>query len=235
MKRFLLFSVVVFFGFNVFASEFVPTDPSSVERKPRRKIDSYQTLQISPTRSGSGSFISRITPEASVIGSTFTGTMASESFGAKTGFGAGILVDLGRSSYVFETGLLYRRLGTEVSGFYTDQNFIWSLNYLSLPLAMKYFFRGQDLTSLYLKLGVMPSMLLSEDMALGSTQQWTATYNNSVDLSGIIGVGVKVALSHSADLILEATYNPGLTRAFGPDTPFYNTSVAFTSGVALRL
>ena len=162
-----------------------------------------------------------------------------------TGMLIGGAVDLFRfgGNWTFETGLQYKQMGTSVG------NNSLTMNYITVPLAAKYYFGGERETGFYAKGGMVPGINVahSETTTVGG-QSNTADIQdaNTLDLGIMVGVGGKLQLSRSIDLLLEADYVRGITSLYGPNAfnnngatqgvPSINdTSIVFLTGVSLGM
>jgi hypothetical protein len=183
-------------------------------------------------RKSSTSKVSRIIPQASVLVSNFT--RSGESANSKTGFGIGAVADIGHSDFVFETGLLYRQLGAAGSTDLVD--IVVNLNYLTVPIVGKYYFSGQNTNSAYIKLGLLPSILVSKEATASALGLSASTSNFDVktfDLGPVAGLGGKIGMNDTTSMIIEANYYRGLTKI--TESEIYNSAFTLTAGIALDL
>lgn len=183
------------------------------------------------TSSSPERFVRRIMPQASVVFSQVQGADAGDYYG-RNGFTAGALVDLGGGDLVVETGALYREMGLIRQSGGPALN----VQYLSFPVAAKYYFFGQESTSPYVKGGAMGSTLLSQNA--NNSPGYTGTQFNvaarSWELSALAGVGGKFYLSPGADALVEMSYIRAID-SLTPDASIYSASVNLTAGIAISL
>jgi hypothetical protein len=192
---------------------------------------------IERTASSADRFVRRLIPQMSVIITDAGGTSnaAGSTYVTRNGFTAGALMDLGTGTHlVMESGLLYRQVGAS-----NDNNLFGNTNfnarYLSVPLAAKFYFGGQEVGGLYLKAGVMGSALLGSDTSYSAGALNTTNVNGQQwNLSAIAGVGLKTYLTAGSDLVLEAGYLRDLTSVY-TDQDVYNASYAATAGLSINL
>ena len=176
---------------------------------------------------------SRIIPEISFISATLTGESAQD-VNNKNGFGIGLLMDLGHSNAVLETGVMYRQLGT-FSNPPASIGSTLNLNYLSLPLIGKYYFSGQEESSAYIKAGFMPSLLVAKSV---ENDVYSTSYIrgiNSFDIQATVGLGGKIAIDGGTDFILEADYARGLFNIDAEGGSIYNSSFTVLAGLGISL
>jgi hypothetical protein len=194
--------------------------------------NSGQIQTEAPRRSSSEErIIRRINPQAGLIWSEYRGTDNKVYFGSN-GFSAGATLDLfGTQKMVFETGLLYRQRNASAdSGFGTTT---FTARYLSVPADLKYYFNGQENTSLYIKAGAMGSNLLDSNTTRtvsGSTVNFNA---DQWELDGITGLGLKFYLSPSTDLFVEADYQRPWSNMFNGNYAYSALSANAGFGVNL--
>lgn len=186
----------------------------------------------------------RVVPTASIIVSDFVGGEAHKyEHDPKVGVGLGATLEIGRENLVFETGLLYRQQG--ISQKISDVEVVVHADYMSLPLAAKYYFNGQDVSSFYLKGGLLPALLVSKKVVgktLNFRMERSDYFMTNFELGAIAGLGGKINLSSNAALILEANYSRGITKSEIGETQqaaaaqdFYNSAFAFTGGVSIEI
>ncbi len=175
-------------------------------------------------------FFRRIMVEGSLVNAGWEGGDTSR-YSRPNGYAVGILFDLiGTEKLVLETGALYRQLGTTVENGLGDNSF--TANYISVPLSAKYYFSGQESTSLYLKAGAMGSTLLSNNTIYAT--RTTQVGPNKWETAVLAGVGVKFNLASSTDLLLEANYTRAIDSVFS-DQNIYRSDLAAALGVAVNL
>jgi hypothetical protein len=153
-----------------------------------------------PASSFSATSARRFIPTLAYTVSEFHGSTSANTR-SQTGLNAGVLVDLAnRSDLVLETGFLFRRLGI---GAHT-------LSFLSIPAHFKYYFSGEEYTSPYIKLGLVPSILAEAEEIPGQTSTINTSFQN-FELSGSAGLGGKFHLKKGMDAIVEISYGRALT------------------------
>jgi opacity protein-like surface antigen len=168
--------------------------------------------------------------EASLSNIGFQGDDSTR-YSSANGYSAGALVDLlGTSNLVLETGVLYRQLGTTYKNGLGDNRF--TANYISVPISAKYYFSGQEVTSLYLKAGVMGSTLISDNTVYATPT--TRIGARSWETAFLAGVGVKVNLSDVSDLIVEGDYSRSIESVFN-NASIYRSDLSAALGFAVNL
>lgn len=179
---------------------------------------------------GSEHFLRRVIVEGSLLSAGYQGGDSSR-YSKPNGYSAGLMLDLlGNGNLVLEAGALYRELGVDIDSGLGNNKF--TANYISVPVSAKYYFAGQEATSVYVKGGLMGSTLLSNNRAYTSpTRQIGA---RSWETSLLAGVGYKVQLSSMTDILIEANYTRSIDTIF-PDTNIYRSDLVGTLGLALNL
>jgi len=170
------------------------------------------------------------------------------------GFGAGILVDVGHSNFVFETGLLYHQMGSKLKINIESNlnngsaNSELKLEYLAIPLVAKYNFSGARRTGIFIKGGLLPSLLLDAkekssyskralESGLTSSDSTTKSIKNDlkeIDVLGTLGAGININMSPSSVFLFDASYNYGFTQ-ITKDKDFKNEGFLFLLGAAFTL
>lgn len=225
-------------------------------------LTSYALEIAKTTEPEQAPLIGRITPSVSLILSRFShldkNSFASPYQGTRLGVGAGATVDIGRSNLVLETGLLYQQLGSDdssipmvggvVAAFSGDPTL--TLDYLAIPIEAKYYFRGQQKSSWYVKGGLIPSFLVSkqakissqvfgyQDGSFGWHEKTTSTNNVSaydLYLPVVVGIGGKMNVSDNTAIILETTYQYSMTPIFIDSPNSTISAVSFTTGLDIAL
>jgi hypothetical protein len=124
-----------------------------------------------------------------------------------------------------------------------------TMNYITVPLAAKYYFGGERETGFYAKGGVVPGINVAHSMtttAQGQSNTVDIQDVNTLDFGVLVGVGGKLQLGGNTDLLLEADYVRGITSLYGPNTQFIggqtqgvpsfnDTSIVFLTGVSLGM
>lgn len=191
--------------------------------------------------------LSQLTPEFFFTGSILDGEDTNEVDGQRTGVGAGARLDIGTGDLVFETGILYRQMGG-VAHLYTPEearkkgitNRLESeieLNYLSIPLMVKYFFNGRANSGFYTRTGLQPSFLIYREARLRDTNAMSVkdlSHINDFDLIGAVGMGFQIPLNDATFAVFEGTYLRGFTSVFD-NTALYHNGFSGTFGIGLLL
>ncbi len=227
--------------------------PQSKAKRTTQTVASDTSASFAPTETRLTSsmaptnpldILGRMTITSSVIDSGFTGGDASK-FENSTGFGAGILADIGHNHLVLETGLLYRQLGAKTKD--KDIGLSISADYLAVPIVTKYYYGSLDGNSVYAKAGLMPALLMSKRFTTPTNASADKYPMNDLDLGAVIGVGGKVAINQKTAVIFEASYTGGLTKVFTPvtitenkqpkidDPGIYNKAFAILGGLVFEM
>ncbi len=176
-------------------------------------------------------FFRRVILTGSLVNAGYQGGGSSR-YNNANGYSAGVLLDLaGTSNLVLETGALYRHLGTTVDNGLARDN-AYTANYLSVPITAKYYFNGQENTSFYAKAGLMGSTLVSDNTAYIAPTTKIGARSWEASLLG--GLGFKVNVASSSDLLIEADYNRSIQSVF-PGTDIYRSDLTGSLGVAFNL
>ncbi len=178
----------------------------------------------------SGRFLRRLIIEGSLVNAGYQGGDTSR-YKKPNGYSAGLLLDLvGTANLVIETGVLYRQLGTSLENSVEDRDF--TANYISVPVSAKYYFGGQEGTSLYAKAGVMGSTLISNNSLY--TTPTTKIGARRWETSLLAGLGFKLNVATATDVLVEADYARAFESVF-PDTDIYRSDFSGTLGLAFAL
>ncbi len=177
----------------------------------------------------------RLIPQAALILSDYRGSDSSR-YQNRNGFSIGALLDLGSGyNLVGETGLLFRQLNAASQ--YGAWNTNYSYNYLSVPIAAKYYFSGQENTSLYVKAGAMGSTQVSQSTttSAGSAGPVYSVNDQNFEVSALGGIGAKFYISQDTDFIVEGNYSRDVNTIFMTGNGIYNASLNLSAGVTVNL
>jgi opacity protein-like surface antigen len=175
-------------------------------------------------------FVRRIMVEGSLANAGYQGDTEGR-YSKPNGYTAGILADLiGSDKMVLETGVLYRQFGTDYASGIGPNTF--TANYISVPLAAKYYFRDQEETSFYMKGGVMGSTLISDNRLYETaTSQFGA---RAWETAFLVGLGMKFNLTAATDLLVEADYSRSIDSVFN-NYSVYRSDISGALGLAINL
>ncbi len=166
----------------------------------------------------------RITPELSLISSTFVGSDANDAK-AITKISLGGTIDIGEGNLVTETGILFRQIGATETPTVNSKpmDVETDLNYMSVPITAKYYFSNQHDSSFFAKAGFAPSLLVGNKL-INATQgpNFRNSDPNSFAVDGIVGLGGKYQFNSQIGLVLEVSY-------WRAATPVYSGSSVYTS------
>jgi hypothetical protein len=175
-------------------------------------------------------FVRRLIVEGSFANAGYQGG-DSPRYSSPNGYAAGGVADLlGSNELVLETGVLYRQFGTNYSNGLGNNSF--TANYISVPVDAKYYFSGQEATSLYLKLGVLGSTLISNNNYYPTPT--TQIGAKAWETAALGGIGAKFAMTSATDVIVEADYARALDSVFDGYN-VYRSDFIGSVGVALNL
>jgi len=175
-------------------------------------------------------FFRRLIVEGALVNAGTEGGDISR-YSKPNGYSAGVLFDLlGTQELVLETGVLYRQFGTTVENSFGDNSF--TANYISVPVSAKYYFNGQENTSPYLKAGAMGSTLISNNTIYASRTLQLGP--NAWETALLAGLGIKVNLTSSSDLLIEADYTRSLDSVF-TNQNVYRSDLGAALAVAVNL
>jgi hypothetical protein len=235
MKNIVLILVFSFAMYGVQAFAAVQSSETS----------STRAKSSSRIRSSGPHSIKRLIPQFSLIVSNFAGD-SSEGFNNKTGFGAGVTAEIGSSKMVVETGLLYKQSGAKApfdylqnGGGVATTDLHVDLAYLGIPLLGKYYFSGQQSDSLYLKGGLIPSLVVAKSISLemnGQSFSESGFEMNGFDLAATIGLGGRFNVNPASDLLIEVSYARSFTQTGLVGAPdLFNSGVSVTAGLGIGL
>lgn len=147
------------------------------------------------------------------------------------GLSVGGLADFGSGMFTLETGLLYNQFGGKNSLVQVN------LNYLSVPVAGKFNFMGNPDKTAFLKLGVLPSFLMSQSASLaGQSFSGSDVGAKSFDLPLIVGVGGAIPVARNMSIVIEADYLRGLMNINGDgDGTARNEGFMIGTGISIGL
>lgn len=185
---------------------------------------------ISRQSSSPARAVRRIIIEGSLVNAGYEGGDSSR-YSQPNGYSAGILFDLfGTAKMVLETGALYRQLGTTIDNGLGSNSL--TANYISVPVSAKYYFNGQENTSLYMKAGAMGSTLISNNTyyATPTTQIGARAWETAL----LAGLGLKFNLGANSDLLVEADYTRALDSLFAGSS-VYRSDLSAALGLAFNL
>lgn len=164
----------------------------------------------------------RILPQIGGALSSITGEGTGDAKN-RVGLHVGATADFGSSDFVIESGLLYRQLGANAGQGDSEL----TANYLSVPVFAKYYFQGFDETSLYVKGGLLASVLVYKEQRGGRAI-------NDFDFGPSAGIGAKFPAGSSSEFFVEANYYRGLIQLWENGSQ-YNSSLALMGGFSLAL
>lgn len=124
-----------------------------------------------------------------------------------TGVSIGALGEFG-GTIAFQTGLLYNQFGGKSS---SGDDQIVNLDYLSIPLFLKYNAMGSADRSLYVRAGFMPGFLVSKDAQYSSGFSTNDLTVKSFDLPVVIGFGGAIPVAPRVAITLGADWVHSLT------------------------
>lgn len=177
-----------------------------------------------------------VTPELSVISSTFVGGGSNDAKSI-TKISVGGTIDIGESNLVTETGVLYRQIGAgeTVSIKSTATDVETDLNYLTVPIAAKYYFNNRHESSFFAKVGFAPSLLVGNDII--ETTHGPNVRNEdprAFAVDGLVGLGGKYQITEQVGIVLEVSYWRGLTSVYS-GANVYTSNFVNTIGFNINL
>jgi hypothetical protein len=122
-----------------------------------------------------------------------------------TGVSAGALAEVG-GTIAFQTGVMYNQFGSRTGG---DQAI--DLDYVSVPLFLKYNALGTAEKSLYLRGGFMPGFLISQDTRYQTYRKDDAGIQ-SFDLPVVVGFGGAIPVAPRIAVTLGLDWVHSLTN-----------------------
>lgn len=178
----------------------------------------------------------RITPELSLISSTFVGSDANNAKSI-TKISLGGTIDIGEGNLVTETGILFRQIGASETPTINSKplDVETDLNYMSVPVAAKYYFSNQHDSSFFAKVGIAPSLLIGNKLA-SATQgpNFRNSDPNSFALDGLVGLGGKYQITSQIGIVLEASYWRAATPVYSGSS-IYTSNFVNTLGININL
>jgi hypothetical protein len=151
-----------------------------------------------------------ILPDGITLSLTPEFALSESSIGANSkllsGSGMGVASEISKGHLGLESGLQIIQYGSVNDS--NAPNADLRLNYISLPIALKYYFRGEARNDAFLKLGASASWLASQS---GATPNMGV---NNFETESAIGLGGKFAIdSKGHSITVELDYVSGLSDA----------------------
>lgn len=196
--------------------------------------ENSNTTSTENTASSPHRLVRRIMPQVQLIYSNYQSD-ATTNYINKQGWGAGALFDFGTAQHlVLESGLLYRELNGGFQNTYGSTTY--TFDYLSLPVAAKVYFSGQENTSFYLKAGAMASTQTASNVVYSPGYAGSAQSVNgrAWEFAGLGGAGMKFVLTPQSDIFIEADYSRPTDILFTTATG-YNAAWNLGAGFGLNL
>jgi hypothetical protein len=233
-RYFIAFATIYFLGRVAFAATDVTNISPVRASKNSSAVVSTRASQESKTILG----FSRLTPQIGIYNTRFVGSGVNSA--DQYNMAIGTLGDLGDGNAVFETGLLYRGVGSyaqrEIRGIIFDSSEI-NLHYLSIPFVSKIYLDREALVTPYFKFGLLGSALIArqEKLYLDNKAKTNSgrDFLSSIDdleLAFFTGIGTAVKIAKETGITLEVSYLQGLTSVV-PGQDIYNSALGVTGGV----
>jgi len=144
------------------------------------------------------------------LGFNFANVSGIEDFEQRTGLSAGFFAGARLGDKLgFQIDALYSQQGAEVGDTYSDIVQDFNLDYISIPVVVKYYITD----NLNIHAGPQMGILLNDETSVLS-QTFDAIETDTVDWLGSLGIGLDLPLGLRA----EARYSFGLTRVNGSVT-----------------
>ena len=144
------------------------------------------------------------------LGFNFANVSGIEDFEQRTGLSAGLFAGARLGDKLgFQIDALYSQQGAEVGDTYSDIVQDFNLDYISIPVVVKYYITE----NLNIHAGPQMGILLNDETSVLS-QTFDAIETDTVDWLGTLGIGLDLPLGLRA----EARYSFGLTRVNGSVT-----------------
>ncbi len=190
-----------------------------------------ESVSVTPRDSSSPDrFVRRAIVQASLANAGLEGGDSTR-YTKPNGYTAGLLFDLvGQDNLVLETGVMYRQFGTSIDDGLGENKL--TANYISVPISAKYYLSSQELSSLYIKGGVMGSTLTSDNTLYSTPTRRIGA--RSWESAVLAGLGAKINLTDSTDMVLEANYNRALDSLYD-DSTVYRSDLSAALGFAVNL
>lgn len=158
---------------------------------------------------------------------------------ASDSFLGGVMADLGRGRWQFETGLLYVRTGIKrevntAGVFGVGENYMEFIDrdYVAIPLVGVYNFMERfsaNASNIYAKAGLWPMYLTSakvEKFSANLANDFSgdaSAFQSTWDTLAIIGAGGRIKISNSMAIVIEGYYLRGLSDSFNMNGMSGNT------------
>jgi hypothetical protein len=170
----------------------------------------------------------KLTP---TVGMTFNNVVGDNtSTSSDVGISAGMTVDFGSDSTVFETGGLFSQLNTNVSLPGTTVSFVQ--NVITVPAVGKTFFQGGQ-SGPYVRYGGLVDLLLSAKAKNGFASVDMKDHMNTLDLLGTVGIGITTAADNH-EFNADFSVARSLTKINSDgNTSLYNQAFMLNVGMTL--
>ncbi|MGE3973338.1 MAG: outer membrane beta-barrel protein [Bdellovibrionales bacterium] len=208
----------------LFLSLFLSTCLSWSSENPASVSPALQMLQKEK------GFTRRFSPELSLVTSSFQGDINYEQ-SQKFGYGVGALIEFGSTQATFETGFLYRQLGSR--GKFENLSINYDIGYFAIPLGVKY-----ELTPInpwFVKASILPSYAFSKHLNL-SDGQVSETYHlktRDYDFQAVVSVGKRWIQDQDSSFIVSLQYLRGLVSV-SENYEIYNSAFLFSAAYAFE-
>ncbi|MGE0526905.1 MAG: hypothetical protein AB7G93_04980 [Bdellovibrionales bacterium] len=139
---------------------------------------------------------------------------------SKQQLSGGLTAEFGGPARKLETGVVIMRTGSAVEGEDITST------YLALPMMAKIRVVSLRAQSWYTKFGFMSAFELNSSRD---------SVTNNFDVIGSLGVGGRLPLNRTMDVLVDASYNRGLLDALRTQGENYNQGFLFLAGVSIRI
>lgn len=170
-----------------------------------------------PSDSAVTDFQFRLIPQVGMSSMSYSGNLGGD---AGQGFLGGLTTEVGTSkARMLETGLLYIQQNSDAAVGPNGSYETIHSSQLAIPLMAKLRFLNLQSQQWYLKVGALTEFQTSSDHFSNT---------NGIDVLGSLGVGARLPVSRTMDLIVEATYNRGLMNVLSVDNSTHDGFLFFT-------
>ena len=226
-----------------------PSSPTKAAVKPAKKdsngsFGAYdrEIVASKPKVKTTYGSIFRIVPNFGVAAMSMTNDGSGgidRKFDYDAGASAGVMGEFGRRSITGGVGVNFLQAGAKIGrtrGYNQDGK--WVLNYVQLPLIGKYNFMGNPNNTVFAKIGVAPSFLVTRRFEGNSDGR-----NVSVDLQGMndfdvmasVGAGGAIEVTTEGAIVLSVDYVRGLISAKSVGAEENNHGFVGTIGYAFGI
>lgn len=230
--------------------EIMPAETAQIRTEPKAKVEPSTVYESVPNsfRSKPNTWLT-LAPVGgygvvTLTDSTDNVNRGAGNWEASDSFIAGVLADMGRGRWQFETGLLYVRNGikrevNQLSLYGTGDNFFEYVDrdYIAVPLVGIFNFMDRSASSMFAKAGIWPMFMTSArqeiySMTRGDYSGDVANLHQKYEILATLGVGGRIKVSDAMAIVIEGYFLRGLSDTFSTNA-MSGTTQGFMGNVGI--